>query len=883
MKIFSPVLKGTTTVSDGTTNLSGSFTGSLQGTAATASLANTASYVVSSQTDTQQNTRLQTLESTTGSYASTSSLATSNSRITTLESTTGSFTLTSSFDAYTASNDSLNTTQNARILSNEQKTGSFASTGSNAFSGSQTITGSLTATGTIVAQTLVVQTITSSVDFVSGSTRFGSTTGNSHQFTGSVLISGSQSITGGHTVSGDSLVNTISYLGGQNTIQSTDKPHLFRINGGGLGISANNEGSGPQPIYMYTAGTVRLAISGSGNVGIGTTNPLARLHTYASNDRAAIRIQNTAANKVWEILPAVNNVSNTGLSIFNVTDATTPLHVMDGGNVGIGTTNPGEVLTINGSLGLQRSGTQIWHLNVDSSNNLNFTRSGIATRTIITSDGNVGIGITNPFTTFHVHSTPDDNYGNQTLFDSRTATINYGGVLSFAGYKTGTAAANVWGQIAGRNEAGNGTENGYLAFITNTGTTYAERMRIVSGGNVGIGITAPVRKLDVSGVIRSNAFDVYYGSTLSGFLLSEVQWTGVASNNLALAAETGNAMTFFTNGTATERMRIASGGNIGIGTTNPTAQLQISSASGGLISINSTTTNSFRGITFQNNAASDSTEYAYIKYNATSGEMRYYANPAAFGGFATFYSNNAEAMRITSDGKLLVGITSASGRITLAYDQSVNNQFFNIVGTQTSYNQEWGFGIPTNSKDLRIYDYTTGLERMRITSGGVVLIGQSTSSLTDNGWNLSGVGGGHTAFQVTNNEAFIFNNRTTGTTYQIDFRTAAVERGSITVGDSSVSFNTTSDYRLKQDLKSFNGISMLDQINVYDFEWKIDNTRSYGVIAHELQEIIPYSVYGEKDGTKFQQVDYSKIVPVLIQSIKELKAEVDTLRSQISQ
>jgi hypothetical protein len=260
--------------------------------------------------------------------------------------------------------------------------------------------------------------------------------------------------------------------------------------------------------------------------------------------------------------------------------------------------------------------------------------------------------------------------------------------------------------------------------------------------------------------------------------------------------------------------------------------------------------------------------------------MRYYANPAAFGGFTTFYSNNTESMRITSDGKLLVGITSASGRITLAYDQSVNNQFINIVGTQTSYNQEWGFGIPTNSKDLRTYDYTTGLERMRITSAGNVLIGQSSSSLTDNGWSLQALGGGHTAFAINNNEAFIFNNRNSGTTYQIDFRTLSVERGSISVTDSAVAYNTSSDYRLKEDLQPIQGLDKLSRINVYNFKWKINGERTDGVLAHELQEVLPYAVHGEKDGEKYQGVDYSKIVPVLIQSIKELKAEIDLLKNK---
>jgi hypothetical protein len=88
----------------------------------------------------------------------------------------------------------------ARLASNEARTGSFATTGSNVFTSNQTISGSLTTTGTIVAQTLVVQTITSSVEYSSGSNVFGSNTGNTHQFTGSVLVSGSQTVNG--TLSG---------------------------------------------------------------------------------------------------------------------------------------------------------------------------------------------------------------------------------------------------------------------------------------------------------------------------------------------------------------------------------------------------------------------------------------------------------------------------------------------------------------------------------------------------------------------------------------------------------------------------------------------------------------------------------------------------------
>ena len=51
-----------------------------------------------------------------------------------------------------------------------------------------------------------------------------------------------------------------------------------------------------------------------------------------------------------------------------------------------------------------------------------------------------------------------------------------------------------------------------------------------------------------------------------------------------------------------------------------------------------------------------------------------------------------------------------------------------------------------------------------------------------------------------------------------------------------------------------------------------------GVLAHELQEVIPYAVTGIKDGKDMQGVDYSKIVPVMVQAIQELKAENDTLK-----
>ena len=104
--------------------------------------------------------------------------------------------------------------------------------------------------------------------------------------------------------------------------------------------------------------------------------------------------------------------------------------------------------------------------------------------------------------------------------------------------------------------------------------------------------------------------------------------------------------------------------------------------------------------------------------------------------------------------------------------------------------------------------------------------------------------------------------------------------GTIKTLNSATQFNTSSDYRLKKDLKDFDGLDKVSKIPVYDFKWKVDDSSSYGVMAHELQDILPDAVSGEKDGEEMQGVDYSKIVPLLIKSIQELEAKVKILENK---
>jgi hypothetical protein len=102
---------------------------------------------------------------------------------------------------------------------------------------------------------------------------------------------------------------------------------------------------------------------------------------------------------------------------------------------------------------------------------------------------------------------------------------------------------------------------------------------------------------------------------------------------------------------------------------------------------------------------------------------------------------------------------------------------------------------------------------------------------------------------------------------------------------TTINYGASSDYRLKEDLQNFSGLNKVLSIKTYDFKWKNEDKRSYGVLAHELQEVVSNAVVGEKDGMNkdgtinTQQVDYSKLVPILIKGMQEQQCTINLLKS----
>jgi len=197
-----------------------------------------------------------------------SSITSSAASLTSLNSYTasqnilnGTYTLTSSFAAQTASFTAFTSSVNTFTASQLVLNGTYATTGSNTFAGIQTVNSNLVVTGSITAQTLVVQTITSSVDFVTGSTRFGSIADNTHQFTGSMSVSGS-----GTFVS--------SVTANSMKIEANATPTFLYFNNTAAPVSNYIAlGSAANEMYFQVSGSDRMVIKSNGNIGIGTSSP----------------------------------------------------------------------------------------------------------------------------------------------------------------------------------------------------------------------------------------------------------------------------------------------------------------------------------------------------------------------------------------------------------------------------------------------------------------------------------------------------------------------------------------------------------------------------------------------------------------------------------
>jgi hypothetical protein len=488
------------------------------------------------------------------------------------------------------------------------------------------------------------------------------------------------------------------------------------------------------------------------------------------------------------------------------------------------------------------TGASTLDFGINARGNRKLQLGSFQTITLTITGSNVGVGVITPARPFHVHigatsySTPVGISSTVTVLGTNLATYAELQLIGNTAYGAGILLGD--------------TANGQSGSILQFGGTAGEggRMRFIAGGietmnlrggNVGIGTTSPASQatgatsgiLDVSAATGGNLVLHRNGSgdTALFSILKASNGTYIDSTGAATAAN--NAIYFRTN-------------NINADQTSLTTALTIASTG---------------AATFSSSVAA-TTGILSTTYNGGGTGMLHLTSNGTEGGTITFEKTSGTVQKY----KFGLGVTSL-----FIYNETAGNQPFTLtsggiiqVGSRNSLQQS-NFGYSNSYKTLIIgstgTDYSTDATTLCF---GVDVSGNANGSFSGNGteyiWRNAG------SFKSPNSAN---NNYNTLLSWN--------SSGIVTV--------TTSDYRAKEDLKSFEALPMIKAMKLYDFRWIELQERMHGVLAHELQDIVPYAVIGEKDGGSMQGVDYSKLVPVMLKAIQELKAQNDDLQSQINE
>jgi hypothetical protein len=289
-----------------------------------------------------------------------------------------------------------------------------------------------------------------------------------------------------------------------------------------------------------------------------------------------------------------------------------------------------------------------------------------------------------------------------------------------------------------------------------------------------------------------------------------------------------------------------------------------------------------------------------IAGNATNGSSL----SADTTGILEIQTGSTSTTAITVDASQNVGIGTSSPNNPLEVwtkgtgTTAGSNAASRFSSSASGYDCNISFGDNVNAS-ARIgylsgsqYFWTNSAERMRIDSSGGVGIGLTNPSTGYNA-KLAVTGGASRNIECV----------TSGTTLygQIGFYNGNGEVGYIGTSGTTTSYVTSSDYRLKENIAPMqNALSVVQQLKPVTYKWKADGSDGQGFIAHELAEIVPDCVTGEKDavetvndvdaegkviGTKevpkYQGIDTSFLVATLTAAIQELNAKVDAQAVEI--
>ncbi len=437
-----------------------------------------------------------------------------------------------------------------------------------------------------------------------------------------------------------------------------------------------------------------------------------------------------------------------------------------------------------------------------------------------------------------------------------------------------------------------------------------------SNNRVGIGVASPSRKLELNNGGTGNL----------------VTFTDGVATNFTFKTDGNSVGTFGTEAGSTqlafmvagsEKVRIDGSGNVGFGTSSPSYRVQSVASSGSGIAgyfHNSAGSGNGTALIAKGGANNTGATFQVQDYNGNADFTVSGDGHATFSGLIKasdgsesapsivfsndtntgiyrkggdklgFVTGGVERMRITDLGRIEFEVpTNQTGSLQ---DQRIDWRNENNAGIMASiavYREANGnapaalvFRTSTNVDSASNSSDGEISEKARIDSNGNLIVGATTTNGPDGG-NATGVVVAHNGrfYTSTNNGSNVFEFNVTGT--------GGV--GTIHVNTSGTAYNTSSDYRLKENLADMTGaIARVKQLapKRFNFIADPDDTKVDGFLAHEAQAVVPEAVTGthnevDDDGNAVMQgIDQSKLVPLLTGALQEAIAKIETLETKVA-
>jgi hypothetical protein len=635
---------------------------------------------------------------------------------------------------------------------------------------------------------------------------------------------GASFLSGGTGITYNSGTGVIAYSGTVYTDSS-----IRALFSAGTGISYNSStGAFSYSGTVYTDSSIRALISltTSGSSGASTynnTTGVLNVPTYTLAGLGGISLTSLSGSA-----PITYNSSTGAIGITQASGSTN------------GFLSSTDWNTFNG----KQSALTLGNVTESVSNVLMFPDGG-TNKTI----GNLSIQVVQAGSTSSGYlSTTDWNTFNNKQGTITLTTTGTSGAATFSG---GTLNIPQYQAALTNPVTGTGT-TGHVAYFNGSGSIAGDAGHFWDNTNkrLGIGIATPSFNLHIKGAdFGILAIDTTGGNNsqlrlqINGSILSAIT-----------AASSDSSMQFFNNGS--ERMRITSAGNVGIGTSSPAG------ASGTTLEINGVTGQSRLAI---KNNATGSTSSDGLQIGVDTGGAAFIENRGA--NSLQLNTNGSARLFITSAGNVGIG-ASTSPTYLLEVSTAGGSQRIR-VGTLQNNNNSATFEAITTANNS-----TASAAFFRANAGGSISIGTSTyNKANGDSGNFANLSAESQTVRMT---------ITSGGNILMGTETDNGERlyvsGSIR---ATGSITANSDVRLKKNIERIeNALQKVSEISGYTYNTIYDEDRHAGVIAQEIDKVLPEIVNKGNDG--LMGVEYGNISALLIEAIKDLKVQNDSLQARLS-